>query len=68
MMYLEVHPSLHLVSEHVCDALVEVLENAHRKLRFNAAGGNEVVKSVGEGETDSNPYQSIWIHTIAGWW
>lgn len=50
--YLEGHSSLHFLSQHVCDALVEVLEDAHGELRLDAAGGDEVVESVGKGETD----------------
>ena len=51
--YLERQPSLHLIRQYLRNTAIEVRQNLHRKLRFDATLADEVVKGVRQSHADA---------------
>lgn len=51
--YLERHPRLHLVLQHLCNAAIEVAQDLHRKLRLDAALSDQLVEGIHQSPPDT---------------
>lgn len=51
--YLERHPRLDLVLQHLCDTAIEVAQDLHRKLRLDAALSDQLVEGIHQSPPDT---------------
>lgn len=51
--YLELHPGLHFLSQHLRNGLVKIGHDAHRELRLYSSTADKIVESICEGKPNA---------------